>query len=190
MTNQTNYLKVPSLLLGVLVLSSGLSCAVAPETSNDPAVKAVSFAVDTASDSIKDAYASYERRDFAGAATGFGTVLSSSNTKPEDQVLANLGMALIHLSTDSEWRDLGQAGAALQAAEAIDNSANKVESGMLMNALSSLIGVETNISELNSKASNSRAEIVKLKSDLEAAHAEQVALNEALEKLKALTIGN
>ncbi|MFT5372478.1 MAG: hypothetical protein ACI9R7_002024 [Lysobacterales bacterium] len=96
----------------------------------------------------------------------------------------------MHLSTDSEWRDLGQAGAALQAAEAIDNSANKVESGMLMNALSSLIGVETNISELNSKASNSRAEIVKLKSDLEAAHAEQVALNEALEKLKALTIGN
>jgi hypothetical protein len=189
MTNQTNYLKVPFILLGVLVLSSGLSCAVAPETNNGPPVTAP-VTVDTASVAIKDAYTSYERRDYAGAASGFGSVLSSGKAAAEDQVLANLGMALIHLSTDSEWRDLAQAGAALQAAEGIESTSSSVESGMLMNALSSLIGVETNISELNSKASNSSAEITRLKSDLAAAKTEQDALNEALEKLKAITIGN
>jgi chromosome segregation ATPase len=104
--------------------------------------------------------------------------------------MANLGKALVHLSTDTEWRDLSQAGAALQAAEALAGDSSDAGTGMLMNALSSLIDVENNISELNTKLSNSTSEIAGLKGDLETAAAEQTALNEALEKLKAITIGN
>ena len=59
-----------------------------------------------------------------------------------------------------------------------------------MNALSALIGSEANISELNSKVANSAAETRKVRHELDEAIAEQDALNEALEKLKELTIGN
>ena len=108
----------------------------------------------------------------------------------QNQRLAHLGKALINLSTDPAWRDLNAAGASLQAAEGISADSASVEYGMLMNALSSLIGVEKNISELSSKVGNASSENSKLKQELEAAIAEQDVLNEALEKPKALTIGN
>ena len=183
-------LKASVTLLAVLALSSGLSCAVVPEAASEPVVVPEPMVVDKTSAAIKDAYASYERRDFAAAAAGYSAVIASGDGDTEDQLLANLGKALVYLSTDSEWRDVAEAGNALQAAEAIQSDSQGVESGMLMNALSALIGSEANISELNSKVANSAAETRKVQNELDAAIVEQDALNEALEKLKALTIGN
>ena len=77
----------------------------------------------------------------------------------------------------------------LQAAESVDG-APSIETSMLINALSSLIGVEADISALNRQVSNSSVEIGRLKEERDNLIAEQQRLNDALDKLKSLTIGN
>ena len=182
--------KTPVTLLGVLLLSSGLSCAVVPDSTPEPVVTPQAVVFPAASEGVLEAYANFQKRDFAAAAAGYSKLAMDGGTSATDRQLAHLGKALVHLSTDTEWRDVAQAGVSLQAAEAIEADSASVENGMLMTALSSLIGVETNMSELNTKVANSSAEIAKLKDQNASMQSEQDALNEALEKLKALTIGN
>jgi hypothetical protein len=184
-----NAVKAPLSLLGILILSSGLSCAVAPQSSPEPVATPEPVVLPAQGDGIAEAYSYFEGRDFAAAAAGFRAVADAGGSSDSDRQLAHLGLAMIHLSTDAEWRDVAEAGNALQAAEAIENGDN-AGAGMLMTALSALIGAENNISELNTKVGNSSYEIAQLKEDKETMQAEQDALNEALEKLKALTIGN
>jgi len=185
-----NSFKTPAILLGVLALTSGLSCAVVPESNDAQAVVPEVVSAPPAGADLHGAYSNFQRRDFAAASSGFRSISDDGGNSSRDRQLALLGQTLVYLSTDAEWRDLSEAGNTLQSAEGITVESGNVETEMLMNALSSLIGVETNISELNTKVANSSTEITSLKGDLESAVAEQDALNEALEKLKALTIGN
>lgn len=186
----SKHLKTPITLLGVLALSSGLSCAVAPSGGGDSTPTTTTSRSASAGGSVQAAYAQYSRRDFAGAASAYDAVTGNANASASDKRLAHLGKALVYLSTDAEWRDLDEAGKSLQMAESIDMGSSSVETGMLMNAMSSLIGVESNISELDVKLANSTRENVRLKDERQELIAEQANLNEALEKLKTLTIGN
>ena len=176
-------LRLALLLAGAL---AGASCAVSPtgptatDTANEPPSRR------TGSGTVESAFAEFERRNYAGAAAAYD---DAAEDNARSKRLAHLGRALIHLSTDPQWRDLDAAARNLQAAENMGGS-NEVEISMLMNALSSLIGVEANISELNTKVANSASEIARLKEERQALIADQAALNEAIEKLKALTIGN
>ena len=196
-TQSANFVnRTPVFLLAILAVSTGISCAVAPDTDSAADTRPLP-AVTSGTSAVNAPYAMYEKRDFAGAAASYEAVAGDSTSGNEARRLAYLGNALVHLSTDPQLRDLDKAGQFLQSAEAVETENENVETSMLMNALSSLIGVESNISELNSKTSNSSAEIARLKeerdtlqAELTASSAEQAALNEALEKLKALTIGN
>jgi len=107
----------------------------------------------------------------------------------QEQRLGHLGLAMIGLSTDSRWRDLEAAARHLQAAEELADGAS-VETSMLLTAMSALVSVETNITELNTKLANASAESARLKEERDDLLAEQAALNEAIEKLKSLTMGN
>ncbi len=183
-------IRTPVTLFGVLVLSSGLSCAVVPQTDNTPDVTPAPVITPVANEGMHSAYSDFQKRDFAAASAGYGGISGDNEADSKDRQLAFLGQTLVYLSTDAEWRDLGEAGIALQSAEAVTVESGNVETEMLMNALSSLIGVETNISELNTKLANSTSEVSALKDARTSLEAEQVALEEALEKLKALTLGN
>lgn len=185
-----NPFKTPVSLLAVLVLSSGLSCAVTPTTQTQDADQQGQMSRRAASAAIQEAFDQFSRRDFATAMSGFDNVADSANANPDDQRLAHLGKSLVYLSTDREWRDLDAAAMALQSAEDIPGGSNPVQHGMLVNAVSSLIGAEKNNAELKGKVNNAAYELGKLKEALENQDAEVATLNEALEKLKDLTIGN
>ena len=182
--------KTAANLTAALVMSSALSCAVAPTSDSEPVAQAKPTQTNTASSGVQAAYANYQKRDFAAAASGFEALANDERSNSESKRLALLGQALVHLSTDADYRNIDQAGSALQLAETMESNSASVETNMLMNALSALIGVEANISELNTKLANSSSEIAGMKQEREELVAEQDALNEALEKLKALTIGN
>jgi hypothetical protein len=182
-------IKIPALLLGVLILSSGLSCAVVPEATPQ-SVAPVKTMTNNANANLIQAYGSFEQRDFAAANNTFKSVVEDAGASNSERQLALLGQAMVHLSTDTEWRDISLATGALQSAEAIDAGSEQVASGLLVAALSSLMGVENNNSELNRKVANGASEIAKLKDQNDVLQGEQDMLNEALEKLKSLTIGN
>ena len=176
----------PYLALLMAGALASASCAVgptesaAPDAGNEPSPRRAG------SGTVESAFAQFERRNYSGAAAAYE---DAADDDAHSERLAYLGQALIHLSTDPQWRDLDAAARKLQAAESVDGP-TEVEIRMLMNALSSLIGVEANISELNTKVVNSASEIARLKDERKALIADQAALNEAIEKLKALTIGN
>ncbi|NND43914.1 MAG: hypothetical protein HKN58_01225 [Xanthomonadales bacterium] len=169
-------------VVGTLFLAA---CAMAPSKDNaQPEAEPVptgSGPVD-----VVAAFDHFQRRDYVNAAAGYE--LAADGTRQE-QRLSHLGQALIHLSTDPRWRDLEAAAQHLQAAEELAEGAG-VETSMLITAMAGLVGVEKNISELNVKLANATAESARLKEEREMLLAEQSALNEAIEKLKALTIGN
>ena len=71
------------------------------------------------------------------------------------------------------------------------------ETDLLMDAGTDVIGTESKYTELQSQTGNSSAEVAKLKRERDALAAErdelleeQKGLNEAIEKLKQLTLGN
>lgn len=169
------------------LLASLISCAVTP-TGDGGAAATPAPAKNTSNEGdIRDAFDAYEKRQFADAYNAYERATASENVHAAQ--LAHLGKALIHLSTDAQWRDVNKAALSLQAAESVDAESN-IETHMLINALSSLIGVEADISSLNRRVANSSVELGKLKEEREALLAEQDRLNAALERLKNLTIGN
>jgi len=188
--NVQQCLKTPIILLCVLLLSSGLSCAVAPTAGAPSGDQDAQMSSRQASEAVQQAFAQYSRREFAAAASSFDSVVASAGAKPVDLQLAHLGKSLVYLSTDPNWRDLDAAALALQSAEGVTSNDNSVQLGMLVDAVSSLIGAEKNNSELMSKVNNAAYELGKLKEALEMQDAEVETLNDALEKLKNLTIGN
>ena len=163
------------------------SCAMAP-TSDDSA-QANQAAPRSSSDEsdIRAGFDAYQKREFGDAYNAYETATGSDDSRTAR--LAHLGKALVHLSTDVQWRDVNKAALSLQAAESVDG-APSIETSMLINALSSLIGVEADISALNRQVSNSSVEIGRLKEERDNLIVEQQRLNDALDKLKSLTIGN
>lgn len=169
-------------LIAALLLSA---CATAP-TDPGSSQQAEPIPVGSGPANVVGAFEQYQRRDFAAASAGFEVATEGTR---QEQRLGHLGQALIRLSTDSRWRDLDAATRHLQAAEELVEGSS-VETSMLLTAMSALVGVEANITELNSKLANANAESARLKNERDDLVAEQAVLNEAIEKLKALTIGN
>ena len=181
--------------LGLILALALASCAVAPD-GGDAAGAQAAGTMSTAERNaqLSQAFDAYERRNFASAHEGFEALTESGNADTER--LAWLGIALVRVSTDPDWRDPEAARVALQSAESTEGAPG-IAAGMLINALSSLILIEADMSavtrqQLNTayEAREAEAEINALREERDALLAEQERLNEALEKLKELTIGN
>lgn len=170
-------------LLAALLLSA---CATTPTGTGTGTNQSEPVPVGSGPANVVEAFENYQRRDYAAASASFEVATEGSR---QEQRLGHLGQALIRLSTDSRWRDLDAAKSHLQAAEELAGGAG-VETAMLLTAMSALVSVEANITELNNKLANANAESARLKDERDDLVAEQAALNEAIEKLKALTIGN
>lgn len=170
-------------LLATLLISACATAPTGPGTGSQPSEP---VPVGSGPADVVEAFQHYQRRDFAAAKAGFEVAAEGTR---QEQRLGHLGQALIGLSTDSRWRDLDAATRHLQAAEDLAEGSS-VETSMLLEAMSALVSVEANINELNTKLANANAESARLKNERDDLVAEQAALNEAIEKLKALTIGN
>jgi hypothetical protein len=173
-----------ALLLGCAL--SVAACATAPSAPGPAEDTASQIPAGSGPEDVVAAFNQYQRRDFVAAAANYERAADGTR---QEQRLSHLGLALIHLSTDPRWRDLDAATRHLQSAEDLAEGAS-IEISMLLNAMSALVGVEANISELNVKLTNATAEAARAKQERETLLTEQAVLNQTIEKLKALTMGN
>lgn len=146
------------------------------------------------------AIAMYDSRNYPSAIKKFDKISSSEDASANNRRLAHLGQAMVYLSNDAKWHSLENAKMSLVAAGQVVPEANEefnIETDLLYDAITSVIGTESKFVVLQSKSGNSGAEVTQLKrerDELEAERnellAEQKNLNEALEKLKQLTLGD
>ena len=180
---------LPSIGLACFLAVSSVSCAV-----TEPAPTPVSS---TKSVSFDDAWAAYSHRDFAASISAFEQL--NENGSNEQQRQAWLGKALVYLSTDRDWRDLGKARSAVQSAADLASAgeAQSASVNLLGSAVEGHINAESDNAELNARINELLRELEQAKSSRESLAAEnrkllleQEKLNAALEKLKQLTLGN
>ena len=178
-----------SFSLACLLAVSSVSCAV---TEPAPAPVATTQSV-----SFDDAWTAYSHRDFTIAMSAFDQVIENGSNDQKRQ--AWLGKALVYLSTDRDWRDLGQAQAAVQTASEFSGTgeAHSATVNLFGSAVEGHINAESDNTELNARINELLRELEQAKSarDSLAAEnrklvAEQEKLNAALERLKQLTLGN
>lgn len=178
------------MLAGLSACASVTSELVEPESP----VKQVPE-TDLASVSVK-----YSTGDNAGSMAGFDSIIASADSDANSRRLAHLGKALIYLGSDTYWHSIDNARRSLKAAGSVVPESGKefaIETDMLMDSVAAQIDSESNYLEMQLKAGNTRAEITRLQKEHDALVQErdgllkeQQALNEALEKLKNLTLGN
>ena len=182
--------------ISALVLLSGLlACAAASTTKSNP--NAQQPAIDVG---LAGANNMYNTRNYLGAVREFDVIISDPESSANSQRLANLGKALIYLGDDENWHSLENAKMSLMAAGGVvpaNNEEFAVETDLLMDAIASLTGAESKYEALETKAGGSSGEIAGLKKERDALAIErdallmeQAALNEALERLKKLTLGD
>ena len=176
-------------LVVIMLLAALAGCATAPQPT-----------ATTSKVNVVSAYDMYNMRDYAGAVKEFNKIISDDGSSANNRRMANLGKAMIYLGTDENWYSLDNAKLALNSAGEVvpdGNSEFAVETDMLMDAILDLIGTESQLAALQLKSGNSKGEVAGLKSERDALEAErdallaeQKALNDALEKLKELTLSN
>ncbi len=181
--------KALRLITGLLLLSGLLACATSPTTEQR--------VVDVG---LAGANNMYNTRNYLGAVREFDVIISDPESSANSQRLANLGKALIYLGDDENWHSLENAKMSLMAAGRVvpaNNEEFAVETDLLMDAIASLTGAESKYQALETKAGGSGGEIAALKKERDALAIErdvllkeQAALNEALERLKKLTLGD
>ena len=182
-------------LLTALLLGSLAGCAVTPtQTAPEPVQQAAPAGAIT---SATDLYGS---ASYSEAVTEYDKVIKDGNASGNDRRLAYLGRAMVYLTRDTDWYSLDNAKLALASAgqvAATGNDGFAAETDLLMDAITAVIGTESKYVELQAKTGNSSAEVQQLKRERDALVAqrdellaEQQALNDALEKLKQLTLGN
>lgn len=188
--------RISRFVIASLVLGSLAACAVAP---SDPAVSdpAAQARPDTG---ITLATSMYSSDNYSGAIREFDNVIKSDATSANERRLAHLGKALVYLGNDEEWHSVDNAKLALVSAGQVTPAGGEefaAETDLLMDAVTDVIGTESKYIELQSKTGNSSAELARLKRERDDLVAErdelleeQAALNEAIEKLKQLTLGN
>ena len=188
--------RVSRLLTVALMFSSLVACAVTPTQPSD------SGAVEQKSQGagLATAIDSYNGRDYADAIQGFEDVLGDGASSASDRRLAHLGKAMVYLGNDELWHSMENAKMSLISAGQVAAAGGgkfSAESDLLMDAVSAVIGTESKYIALQTKSGNSGAEIAQLKRERDALAqqrddllAEQKRLNEALEKLKQLTLGD
>ena len=107
---------------------------------------------------------------------------------------------MVYLGNDESLHSIENAKMSLISAGGVapnDNEEFAIETDMLMDAVSEVIGTESKYTVLKGKTNGSNTQLTALQQDLDTVEAErdellaeQKALNEALEKLKKLTLGN
>jgi len=188
--------RISRLVITSLVLGSLAACAVAPTEPpvSEPAMQAQP---DTGIALATDMFSS---NNYPGAIREFDNVITSDTASANDRRLAYLGKALVYLGNDENWHSVDNAKLALAAAGQValsDGEEFAAETVLLMDAVTDVIGTESKYIELQSQTGDSSAEVAQLKRERDALAAErdelleeQQALNEAIEKLKQLTLGN
>ena len=179
------------------ILCSGLAACATVESQPAQPVVIEKVVMD---DGLASANFVYNTRDYDAALSEFKAITQNRDASASSRRMAYLGEALIYLSSDKQWRSLENAKMALGSAGQIapaENEEFSLAADMLMDAITITIGTESRYEQIRAKSGNSSSEVVRLKSERDALMAdnerlrqEQVALNEALERLKNLTLGN
>ena len=184
------------LITTILLVSALLACAVTPTQQSIPQ----SSAGAKESTGISSAAAMYDTRNYPDAIREFENIIRDDSSSANSRRMAHLGRAMVYLGNDENWHSLENAKMALMSAGQVtpeDGEEFAVETDMLMDAVSAVIGTESKYSVLMAKSSGSGGQNAELRRELDAVKAErdelveeQKMLNEALEKLKELTLGN
>jgi hypothetical protein len=177
------------------VLLIGAACATAPQ--KDTVAPAPAQANSSAR--LESAFQAYDLRKFESAAAAFEAIANDGAASANDRRIAHLGMAMIHLSTDLDWRDIDAAKVSLDEARAVaqEDPSPRVETNMLALAVNDLVNVEADNTELMRRSNELARELGRVKetqgdwqAEREALLAEQARLQQTLDKLKQLTLGN
>lgn len=193
--NKSSWLSVRLAVCSILVASL-VACASLPPGTVEPEI-VDEKKLDMGLASVSDLYST---RNNAAAMDGFDSIISDADSSANSRRLAHLGKALVYLGGDDNWHSLENAKMSLSAAGSVtpgDDEEFAIETDMLMDSIAAQIGSESEFLELKAKTGNSGVEIARLRNERDALVkerdellSEQQALNEALEKLKNLTLGN
>ena len=179
-----------------MILSTLVACATAPAK---PAGSKTTTQAQSSKGMITAADM-YNSRNYAGAIREFDNIITDKNESANSRRMAHLGKAMIYLGNDENWHSLENAKMSVIAAGQVappDNEEFAIETDMLMDAISAVIGTESKYAVMQGKSGASGAEIGQLKKEIVTLEterddllAEQKRLNDALQKLKELTLGN
>jgi len=180
----------------ILMIGSLVACAVAP---TEPVATVPENQVKS-STGLSDAADMYNGGNYEGAIREFDNVITAAGSSANDRRLSHLGKALVYLGNDKNWHSVDNAKLSLMSAGQVVPTGNEefaLETDLLMDAISAVIGTESKYSVMVAKSSGSGAEVAELKRELDVLKterhellAEQKVLHDALEKLKKLTLGN
>lgn len=187
--------RLPRLLISLLMFGSLIACAVAPV---DTSVSEAQIQVESKT-GMASAADMYNSQNYPGAIREFDKVISDAGSSANSRRLAHLGKALIYLGTDQSVHSVDNAKLSLRSAGQVAPGGDEefsVETDLLMDAVSSVIGTESKYAVLVAKSGDSGGEVKELRRELDAVKSErdellveQDVLNEAIEKLKTLTLG-
>jgi len=188
--------QISRLVAGTVLLTAMVACTTVPsESANSGSVHG-----QTPKKGLASANAMYNTRNYGGAVREFDTIISAADASAYGRRLSHLGKALIYLGSDENWRSIESAKMSLNAASQVipeGNEAFSVETNLFMDSIAALINSESEYLELQAKSSDSSAEITRLEKERNALAKErdellkeQQTLNEAIEKLKNLTLGS
>jgi hypothetical protein len=183
-------------LLGILMLAGLVACAAVPTDSADDIA-----AVETAPDpGLSAAGDFYSNGNYQAVIATLDEIITDQSRNANSRRLAQLGKAMIYLGDNDEFRSVENAKMALAAAGQIvadEGEGFAVETAVLMDAISELISADTTHASLSAKSRDANRAVTRLtqeRDDLMTERdellAEQVALNDAIEKLKQLTLGD
>jgi hypothetical protein len=183
-------------ILTCACLSIGLvACATtAPETT------AKSSKTEARESQLDGVTGLYSQRDYTAAIAKFDDVIADDQASANDRRLAASGKALIYLGYDREWRDLEKARAALgvaTSAEAGPGETFDAGTNLFMEAVLALEDAQTAFEKMQTRTAGEGNQLASLKKENASLEAERDALkkenanlNEALERLKNLTLGD
>jgi len=184
------------LVTGIVMLSVLAACAATPSkpaTTESTTQAKARTGMDAAANM-------YNSGDYGNAVREFDNIISDNDSSANNRRLAHLGKALVYLGNDSDWHSIANAKMSLISAGQVAPEGDEefsVETDLLMDAVSAVIGSESKYTMLKERSGGSNTQVAKLKEEAVALEAErdelleeQIALHEALEKLKELTLGN
>lgn len=184
-------------LLLLVVMSAGLAACTGAPTKPETQAAEVLHNDGTA---FKSAASMYNAGDYEGALYAFNQIGKDPAESADSRRLAQLGKALVYLGNDPKLHSVANAKLALVSAGQVQAGANEefaIETNMLMEAISFVIGTESKYDVLKEKSGGSNVQVAQLKKENAALQserdellAEQKSLKEALDKLKKLTLGN
>jgi len=184
------------LAIAILMFGSLIACTATP-TKPESESAASNVVTDSGMSGAADLYNSHNYPD---ALRAFDKVITDKGSSANDRRLANLGKSLVYLGSDADLHSIENAKLSLVSAGQVAPEQNEeftVETDLLMDAVSAVIGTESKYVVMVAKSSGSGAEVVELRRELDGLKkerdellAEQKVLNDTLEKLKKLTLGN